>query len=317
MIDDIIFEPSGASKVNLNSLTSQMLTSEERRICEIYEVATAFVNTLREMISDGMSPCEVLSILSDIDVSETYSLADDVLSSNLPKLNSYFKQISAFDRAIFSSFINDILSQVGVDISENEFLATAQMPESFVYVKNAFSDEAYDVFSQEFSSPRVSYVNSFKDALSLVSDGAVSYCLLPIEERGARITTIDEMIFKGDFKVVSITPVLGFDGMADMKYALISRQFSEYTVNSGDDRYFEFRLLKDGAARLSDILIAAEHYNLEIYRLNTVRFTAEDDGRDYFSLILRSNGSDFINILIYLTLFADEFIPVGLYKNIE
>jgi hypothetical protein len=102
-----------------------------------------------------------------------------------------------------------------------------------------------------------------------------------------------------------------------MKYALVSRQFSKSMVLSDDDRYFEFRLLKDFSTRLCDILSAAEQFGFEVYRLNTVRFDTDDGEGNYFTVVLKSSGTDFINMLIYLTLFADEFSAVGLYKNIE
>ena len=318
MVEDVLFEPGAPNTLNLNSLASDMLLLQERRISELYEIATTFVDFVRELLDDEMSLCEIFSLLSGSELLPSHSPDDDsVMPSNLPRINAYLKLISASDRAVFASFVRDRLLQVGIEISENDFLSTANFDQTFVYVKNAFSDEAYDVFSQEFSNPRVSYLNTFKDALAAVSDGRVSYCLLPIEERGARISTIDEMIFKSDLKVVSITPVWGFDGSADMKYALVSRQFFESSVASDDDRYLEFRLPKDFSERLGDILSAAESFRLEIYRLNTVRFDTDDGERDYFSVVLRSSGTDFIEILIYLTLFADEFNAVGLYKNIE
>ena len=318
MVEDVLFEPSVSNTVNLNSLATDMLVLQERRILEICEIAANFVDLVRELGDDEMSLCEIFSLLSGGELLPSHSPDDDsVMPSNLPRINSYLKLLSASDRAVFASFVRERLLQAGIGISENDFLSTAKSEHTFVYVKNAFSDEAYDVFSQEFSNPRVSYLNSFKDALAAVSDGRVSYCLLPIEERGARISTVDEMIFKSDLKVVSITPVWGFDGLADMKYALVSRHFVESAIAADDDRYFEFRLPKDFSERLGDILSAAESFRFEIYRLNTVRFDTDDGERDYFSIVLRSSGTDFVEMLIYLTLFADEFNAVGLYKNIE
>lgn len=318
MVEDVLFEPSVSNTVNLNSLASDMLVLQERRILEICEIAANFVDLVRELGDDEMSLCEIFSLLSGNELLPLHSPDDDsVMPSNLPRINSYLKLLSASDRAVFVSFVRERFLQTGIGISENDFLATAKSDHTFVYVKNAFSDEAYDVFSQEFSNPRVSYLNSFKDTLVAVSDGRVSYCLLPIEERGARISTVDEMIFKFDLKVVSITPVWGFDGLADMKYALVSRHFAESAIAADDDRYFEFRLPKDFSERLGDILSAAESFRFEIYSLNTVRFDTDDGERDYFSIVLRSSGTDFVEMLIYLTLFADEFNAVGLYKNIE
>ena len=318
MAEDVIFEPDGASIANLESLAHNMLTLEERRICELYEIARKFVSLTAELLAVGMTLCEVLSLLSESEtVPSSHSVHSTAMENNLLRLAAHAKIMSSSDRAIFCSLLYELFAESGALISENMFLPTEKLPQTFTYVKNSFADEAYDVFSQEFSDPRVVYAKSFKEALALVADGTVSYCLLPIEERGARLSTVSELLFKGDFKIASVTPVLGFDGLADMKYALVSRSFALSAYDHDDDRYFELRLPKSAKTSLGDFLLAAEHYGLHLYKLNTMRFDTEEGDREYFSIILHASGADFTEMLIYLTLFADEFVPVGVYKNIE
>ncbi len=303
MAIDIMFEPSGANIVNLKSLSRDKQLLDERRACELHEIASELVRMTLELLDMGMGVCEVLSLLSESNV--------------IPEPQGGGENDSDSDKAIFCSFVCELLKAHGTMLSENMFLPTQEMPETFTYVKNTFADEAYDIFSQDFADPRVVYSKSFKDALTLVSDGAASYCLLPIEERGIRLSTVSELLFKGDFKIASVTPILGFDGLADVKYAMISRSFASLAFEADDDRYLELRLPKELQVPLSEILSVAEKYGLKLYKLNTMRFDTEAGARDYFSVIFESAGTDFTCMLIYLTLFVDEFVAVGVYKNIE
>ena len=54
-----------------------------------------------------------------------------------------------------------------------------------------------------------------------------------------------------------------------------------------------------------------------IYRVNTVTFDTEGESETYFSLVIKDMGHSFSGLLTYLTLFIRDFVPVGIYKNLE
>lgn len=139
----------------------------------------------------------------------------------------------------------------------------------------------------------------------------------PFEERGTRIPSVEELIFRGDYKINSVISVFGLDGNAEMKYALVSKNiyFCEYSFD--DDRYFEIKVPFDSEGALSSIVTCAEEFNVKIHRVNTLSFKTEDGDKNYFSVVLKSEGNDFTRLLMYLVLFLPEYIPVGIYKNLE
>ena len=313
MNNELSFLMNDATFANLRELDGKVGLLEQRRICELYELSVSLCDNSSELFASGMSTCEILSLIASYIEMPVCEIDESTFSA----LRNYARFINANDKIVLARLICDNLINLGISVSESDFLPVKQLPDTFVYVKNSLSDEAYDVFSQEFDAPRLSYVSSFKEALNAVSTSVASYALLPIEERGSRLASVTEMIFGGDFKIASVTPVLGFDGLADMKYALISKYVRLPSVHSDDDRYFEFRIPTSDDLPLDELLCASHFYGCEVYRLNTVTFSTDDGLKPYFSVVLRREGGDFSALLAYLTLFADDFSPVGVYKNLE
>jgi hypothetical protein len=140
---------------------------------------------------------------------------------------------------------------MGKQIEDFEILGSKFGRDRVTYVKNALADEAFDVFSEELDNPTVAYSLDFKEACAAVSGGKVDYCILPIEEGGDyRIPSISSMLFSYDLKIVSVTPVFGFTGDADVKYALVSSDFSKLKYEEEDEGYLEILI----PMRKSDVL---------------------------------------------------------------
>ena len=157
-----------------------------------------------------------------------------------------------------------------------------------------------------------------KELWQMLAKDEIGYAILPLEERGGvRLPTVAEMILRGDYKINSVTPVFGLDGSADMKYALVSKNFRPTTVMAGDDCYLEIRFEVKGGVSLSELTAVSECLGARIYRLNTV--TLRDDSGEcaYYSAVFCDDGGGFAAFLAYLTLFAPDAVTVGLYKNLE
>ena len=141
---------------------------------------------------------------------------------------------------------------------------------------------------------------------------------MPLEERGgARLAAVAELLFREDLKINSVTPVFGFEGLADMKYALVSKHFTVPDIFPDDDRYLEIRIKADSNVSVSELFSAAESLDSYLYRINTLTFTTEDGEAQYYSVVFRDDGKDFSPLLVYLTLFSGAYTPIGIYKNLE
>ena len=314
-----LFDRFSPDKVNIESLKHSMSRGQyitERRIVEIKEIADSAADFVKAGVMGGIDIATLLSLAFKDGVLPPITLNADTMPESVDSVSSYSDAVAANDGAELAALLISALAERGITVGEEDFLKEELRDETIAYVKNPFADEAYDVFSTELSDPRVSYVRSFKDALNMLDAGEAGYCLLPLEERGARLSTIGEMIFRGDFKINSVTPVFGFDGLADMKYALVSKSFTVPPIDEDDDRYLEIRI----AARecdISDILLAARRYNVALYRINSSIYDIEGNNELYYSIVFKEDGSDFTELLAYLTLFFGDYTPVGIYKNLE
>ena len=314
MFDDIAFIPSDITLDNLSALEESGARIVERRACEISELADSVVDFSKELYSEGMGIYEILSLVS----AGLGDITAHQITSGLALYSAHSDFVSSFDRAELATLFVDRLRSSGIAIAPRDLLPSEERDGRIVYVKNALADEAYEVFTADLDDARVKYVTSFKEAADAVADGEASYCLLPLEERGgSRLAPVSDIIFRRDLRICAITPVFGFDGNADMKYALLSSGYSVPELSPDDDGYLEIRIRADEGLTLAELITVASYYGISVYRINTQTFDTEEDNETYHDLVFRSSGIDFTPLLVYLTLFSSAYVPIGMYKNLE
>lgn len=317
-MNDFEFVADEALLSNLKRLSVEQSVISEQRVLEISDIVAALADSTLSLMDDGVEMHEALSLFAGSVSFGDYERSDISADENSLYISNSLKTLERSDKTVFADLYIAELKKRNITVKETDFLAEVSGEETFTYVKNAFSDEAYDVFSQDFEDPRLRYSTSFKECADAVSDGEVTYCLLPLEERGGvRLPTVSDLIFRRDFKINSVTPVFGPDGNANMKYALVSKSFTVPMRQSGDDRYLEIRLGAADGVSLSEILSAVDSFSMSVYRVNTVVFDTEGESEVYYSLVIRDDGNDFSRFLTYLVLFGGDFVPVGIYKNLE
>lgn len=317
MLLDGIYLKNEATEHNMKTLSDIHSRLMEQRICELAELAEDAAAAACELRAEGCGLYEILGILSDGVAFSPSGVHGSAMADNVARLRSYVRSVEVKDRAVLAELLLMRLAERGIAITESDFLPEGRGDETFVYVKNRLADEAYDVFSQDFKDPHLRYEPTLKDAARAVSQGRAEYCLLPLEERGgARLPSVAALLFAEDLKICSVTPVFGFDGSADMKYALASRHFTVPEVSSDDDRYLEIRI-SALSSDLAELFSAAAHLDTTVYRVNTVTFDTEDGETQYYTAVFRRGGADFCALLTYLTLFCPSYTAVGIYNNLE
>lgn len=319
MFSDNAYAVNSVTSDNIKQLIDKQSVLTEQIICELSELAASVAEYTHEMLLSGYGIYEALGFISDALLPYDNRPSDICMPENFERIRISLCALDSSLRAVFSELFVKEIGKLGKHLTESDFLTMERGNEVIAYVRNSLSDEAYDVFSQELKSPKVKYFKTFAEAVSSVAIDESEYCLLPLEERGGvRLYTTSGFLFREDLKISGVTPVFGYDGNADMKYALISKHFNIPEINVDDDRYFELRILKaDGKMSLSDLLLGAGIFGVTVYRINTVNLGADTDDSDRYSVVLKSEGGDFASLLVFLTLFCDSYVPVGIYKNLE
>ena len=301
---------------NISSIAKRQSELQEMRVIELYELVDCLLDTVIELKQDEMTVPEILTFISEYLSFNSSEIHGKALEVNIERLLKISHNLSDIDKTVFTDFLIDLLKKSDVQISESDFLPCSSLSETFVYVKNSLSDEAYDVFSVNFSDPRLRYVQSLKDVAKAVFDDDCTYGLLPLEEGGGeRLHLASELIYRYDLKINLVTPVFGLDGLADMKYALVSRRFNIPVMESGDDSYLEIRVSSDTS--LSSLLSMTDYFGSSVYRIKSETFSSDSESESCFSLVLKKEGGDFSKILAYLTMFIKSCVFVGIYKNLE
>lgn len=318
MARDLLFSPNSAIVANLTGLNGRRSDEWELRLLELSDLAEQAVGFAADGVELGLTVFEILSEISSGLNLGGVRTSEKCLSEYSGRLHEILCSMSVADRAAFCGLFTEYAIRRGLPFGEDGFLPNVSSAERIVYVRNSLSDEAYDIFSQDFSDPRVRYVGNSKECVSAVLSGEADYCLLPLEERGGvRLPTVSELLYRNDLKINSVTPVFGFDGNAGMKYALVSRGFTVPERREGDDRYLEIRIDADSSVSLSDVLSAASIYGMTAYRVNSLSFDNEGENNACFSVVLRDAGRGFSELLVYLTLFVPAHTTIGIYKNLE
>ncbi len=317
--DDAPFIPDfSVTAQNLLHLDECIIRAEERRICELSVSASAAVDAAVQMLDGGMKPGEVLTLLSEEFALPHAVLHEDALHTNIAHLRLRADMRRSADEAAFCQMFCRELTQRRGDLDESSLLPTTRKSKSVAYVKNAYADEAFDVFCAETTDLQAEFVHTFAEAVDKMRRGEVGYCLFPFEEEGGvRLSSVQQLIYQNDLKIVSVTPVFGYDGTAELSYALLAPSFDPIHYESTDDLYLEIALARDDTAMFTLVLSAAQSLGITVYRADTVHYMTGDEAHTVCSLVLRDSRHDLFAFLCYLWLFVPEFTPVGFYKNVE
>lgn len=319
MSEELVFKTDSTTVSNLENLSREHSLVGEQRLLELYDIAESALD-LAESVSDvGLSVFELLGTVSEGLDFGGYPVSDTVRPEDVAPLSVALGALGNMDKYFFCDLFVKGAKKRGLTLGESDFLPVGVGEESFTYVRNSLSDEAYDVFSQDLTSPRViGYARSLRECVDAVIRGECRFCLLPFEERGGvRLPTVSELIYRNDLKVNAVTPVFGYDGNADLKYALVSGSFTEQRADATDDRYLEIRLDAGENSSLTDVLSAAAYFDMSVFGVNTATNNTEGESSSYFSVVLREGRAGFTGLLTYLTLFVPEYTTVGVYKNLE
>ncbi len=303
---------------NLSRLSGEESIITAQRLIELADIADDMAECAASLTESGLLHTDVLAVFCDSLELGRYEISDLVAGMDISKLERGISHASDLDAVFLSELYVSAVKKHGLRIDEGDFLPPPPLGESFTYVRNSLSDEAYEVFSADFNDPRVSYSSSFKECTARLMDGDVSYCLLPLEERGGvRLPTVSELIMRNDLKINAVTPVFGPDAGADMKYALVSRGFKRHDKRDGDDRYLEIRLDKYGEPSIAKLMSVLCIFGAEVYSVNTLTTLNEGENNTCFTVVIREGVNGFTPLLVYLTLIGADYVSVGMYKNIE
>jgi len=243
------------------------------------------------------------------------------------ELATCFENASVFEKVKFCRCIagsipdDDEIYESFLDGDEH---CSDEIRGKLAYMKNDFTDSAYEFFSKMFEIKNISYHTSFQSLCEEVDLGFCEYCILPVENSSTgKLMSFYSMIDKYELKIHSVCKVVHPDGENFTKFALLSK-FSMFPgILNASSAYLNKRSLEvritqtsNNDSPLYDVLQAAGACSMKPKRIDSFPLSYNEDLLGYY-IIFTMNNPDIKTFLTYLALELPQSYVVGIYSTVN
>ena len=178
-------------------------------------------------------------------------------------------------------------------------------------IRNAGSDRAFEIFAAKLHGVGAEYAETFADACASVSERHTKYAIIPLGSLlDGRLDGLYRMMEKYDLSIIMSCRVTSDDGNVT-RYALAGKDPARL---SGKLK-IEFKAALDSARDIKKILGAADWLCAEVERIDAL---PSQYGRDNtYGFTLEADENDVSRIMLYLSLFFSQYIPLGIYADVS
>ncbi len=305
-----ISEPDVFEK-NVALLDRETAKCLEKRIALFAEPTHLLADRLASAVQKGSSRKELLRNLC-LGIPPV-SLHDHALPAHRPSLYRAFASLSALDRVSFVQALLERFAILGHPLCAKELLPCEDTPLGRVaYFRNPYTDEAYEIFCEQLPSPTVQYTDSFRLSCEAVYDGSASFCILPIANTEGELSTFTDMADELELVRVALCRIFHADGTDVTHFALYAKAFF---FPGDEDRHLRFSVPLQGAQEIACLMSALSLLGTEPITLSGK--DSEDGEHTLLSLVCRVSAESCIPLLTYLTVFADGWRFLGLYRDLS
>ena len=255
------------------------------------------------------------------------------VSSETPKLTAGFldgfqKSAETVSLSYFCASVCAAAEEAGRKLGASDFFDRDALPvnSKIAYVRNAFSDEAYEIFSRVVPNSSVVYPGSFVAVCEEVYYGRAGYCILPYETLAeGSLSGFQRMIRKYDLYPVFTCSVQGAQntqsGQNLTRFALLSRGCIPSLQNYGElgglssRKYVRITLDNPEKGVLSQIGIAAAVLGLESAKIESVPVSWDGDRYSYI-MNFKLLTDDPCPFLLYLEMEVQECSEVCIFTEL-
>ena len=183
------------------------------------------------------------------------------------------------------------------------------------YMRNKFTDKAFDKFAKFVNDAKLIYSDSFEDSCTDTYNGICEYCILPTASSSdGKLKAFYRLIEKYDLHVAASTEIRDGDNVTTV--SLISRDTD--ITKLGDDvkgRMLELGLSCDNTSDLGGIISLADSYGMKLAGIDSKN---SDDGV-FFTLLFSTDhckARSIETLTFCLSSIYPSFTITGFYKHI-
>ena len=301
--------------------TAEILSSQALRLSAEFEKRLTHLSELSSYISPSVSisdvsdnPDEYLNWV----FKELYSYGNklrfhsELLSENKRTVSEGLNSIYDFDRAVLAEKVvrkweeaNGEPMNMMLLLNGSEFLSGR-----ISYVKNRYSDKAFDILSLCVDDSKFLYAQNFQAVCEDITHGFSEYGILPLSDIHGEIETVKRLLSVYELKVCAVCDIVTQEENTT-RFALIS---DKICVNlEAENRYFSFSFNSDEPYKMRSVLYASELYGLSLYDM---KVTKSYSGSANYRFTFRENSGDLVALIVYLKLFLPQFLINGIYFEI-
>ena len=254
---------------------------------------------------------------SAIDIYEASGILQDAYEStkelDTHTLFAYLRALSAVLLEDLSA--SDIHSQILSLFSDSEEL-DARALGKVSYLRNKFTEKAFDKFAKHIDDARTLYAGSFEDSCEDVYNGICEYCILPSENStDGRLSAFYKLIKKYDLHIIASTEVITDEASTTLLLLSRNNDFSKYGEAS-KGRMLEFEIGCDNSADISGVIEFVLGYGLKLIKI----LYSGTDNESLFTFLFSADSipQKHIEYLSFcLSALYPTFTVTGFYKHIN
>lgn len=230
-------------------------------------------------------------------------------------LSAMRNALFALDRVSFLSAFRLACAKRGCTLDHTLFLPKEDAPlHRIAYVRNPYTEEAYEIFTREDGEATLLYTDGFSEACQAVTDGQADFCILPFENSSGPLGSFQDMAARFSLTVTALCRVFHTDGTDATRFALLSKK--PLPSRGGDMPCIRFSFSVEDGGILAEHLTALSACGATVTSLSSLPDTI---GKTSLSctLTLRCTREDAFLPLAYLYTFTDFPRLLGFYEEIE
>ncbi len=307
------YSPEDIINANLREMRLRLDGICEAELAHLSELAQELVSVLEENAAFS-------EILPDHLPIPPKDSPMQVLAQNTPAVDSFRALHYTWQKAWLCMEIYRLLS-AKKQLSPSLFFPDSEMipPNAYnriVYQRSSYADSAYLKFAPLLTVSRASYAHSFPSACEDVYNGLCEFCILPLENSAeGLLSTFFRLIERYDLKIAATCDISGADHSRTSRFALLRRNLTPVLDPKQKELYFSFCVDAGGRPTVSELLLAAELYQIEIYRMDSF---SKREGKEIPSvrLTLRTDAERLYAYLLYLAMEMPHCNPIGFYFHL-
>ncbi|MCQ2432117.1 MAG: hypothetical protein MJ175_05875 [Clostridia bacterium] len=220
-------------------------------------------------------------------------------------------------RRLITDLIRDDSRPEDDPARELDVRAPRSAGERIAYLRNTYTDEAYEQFAEAFLHAAPAYYSDFPGVCEALYYGRATACILPLENSvDGKLLRFYALMSKYDLRIGAMCSIASEDSDSQTNYALLRRSVTVPDPEEYDIWYMECRIILEEGMTLSRLLTAAAFYGLTLTRVDSVPVSYEDSEFTYDLILRIPPEGDLAAMLTYLYLLVPQFTLLGLYPMI-